>query len=1014
MQHNENSRVKIPALVHFTRLNYKYLSLKPYVGSGLIDEDTNIFVDLLCAAISRINDREFTIEETKKIVSDLKVILDNDDIGRAFYAILLNGYNGVKLIDFDDTSKDKNSFCVVTELTCKNGTDEFRPDITLLINGIPLAFVEVKKPNNKNGIKAEYDRMNQRVQNKKFRRFINLTQVMVFSNNRPYDDNEVIPLEGAFYAASSYEKLFFSHFREEDTTLIASVPEANEEIENFILKDNNLVSIKYTPEYITNSAIDTPTNSIITSLFSFSRILTILKYAVAYVERTDDNGVTHLEKHLMRYPQFFATKAIESTINSGIKNGIIWHTQGSGKTALAFYNVRYLTDYYQRRGIITKFYFIVDRLDLLTQAADEFRARGLQVNEIDSKDDFIANIQSTETSNNTGKATITVVNIQKFSKESVVKQSDYAVNIQRIYFLDEAHRSYRPTGSFLANLLYSDRSAVMIALTGTPLIGTIYDDDGKPISGKKYDSKDVFGNYIHKYYYNRSIADRYTLKLIREGVSTTYKKKMQDALESIKMLKGSMQRKELYAHPAYVTPLVEYITDDFRKSRIALNENTIGGMIVCDSSEQAKAVFEEMQGTEYSSALILHDVDDKETRQGYVSDFKKGSIDFLIVYNMLLTGFDAPRLKKLYLGRVIKDHNLLQALTRVNRPYKTFRYGYVVDFADIRAEFDKTNKAYFDELQAELGDEFKQYDNIFKSQEDIVADLETIKEKLFLYDTDNAEVFSQQISALDDKKELLEIRHALELYKELFNIAKLFGYDEISDKFDLEKISALYAEVCNRIDIVNQKQVLADAQDMSAILNLALDQIEFTFKKVSENELVIADKFRETLERTRRAVQGTLDPKDPEYITLLEELQRLLAKKNIEELTADEMTANMEELERIRKAAEQKNHADSMLAAKYEGDVKFMRTHKRLKENPPPIAGDVTINQILLSLKHSVDAQIIANSHLLDNEPYFMQGMFPLIKQEFDRHHLKYSASQVKYVGICISNEYFMERNFAS
>ena len=1014
MPHNENSRVKIPALVHFTRLGYTYLSLKKYTGSDLIDEDTNIFVDLLCAAINRINGTEYTIEDAKKLVSELNVVLDNDDLGRAFYSILLNGYNGIKLIDFDDVQGDRNSYSVVTELTYKNGADEFRPDIIPLINGIPLAFVEVKKPNNKNGIKAEYDRMNTRVRNKKFRRFINLTQIMVFSNNSPYDDNEVIPLEGAFYAASSYEKLFFSHFREEDLRLISSVSATDEEKENYILKDNNLVSIKYTPEYETNSAIDTPTNSIITSLFSFSRILTILKYAIAYVEKTDDNGITHLEKHLMRYPQLFATKAIEDKLNQGVKNGIIWHTQGSGKTALAFYNVRYLTDYYQKQGVIAKFYFVVDRLDLLTQAANEFRARGLQVEEIDSKDDFIKNIQTTGTTNNTGKATITVVNIQKFSKESIAKKSDYAVNVQRVYFLDEAHRSYKPTGSFLANLLSSDREAVMIALTGTPLIGTIYDDDGKPIAGKKYDSKAVFGNYIHKYYYNRSIADGYTLKLIREGISTTYKKKMQEALESIEMLKGSLQRKELYAHPAYVTPLVEYITDDFRKSRIAINDNTIGGMIVCDSSEQAKEVYKKMQETEYTSALILHDVDDKETRQGYVSDFKKGSIDFLVVYNMLLTGFDAPRLKKLYLGRVIKDHNLLQALTRVNRPYKTFRYGYVVDFADIRAEFDKTNKAYFDELQAELGDEFKQYDNIFKSQEDIVADLETIKEKLFLYDTDNAEVFSQQISALDDKKELLEIRHALELYKELFNIAKLFGYDEISDKFDLEKISALYTEVCNRIDIVNQKQVLADAQDMSAILNLALDQIEFTFKKVSENELVIADKYRETLERTRRAVQGTLDPKDPEYITLLEELQRLLAKKNIEELTADEMTANMEELERIRKAAEQKNHADSMLVAKYEGDVKFMRTHKRLKENPPPIAGDVTINQILLSLKHSVDAQIIANSHLLDNEPYFMQGMFPLIKQEFDRHHLKYSASQVKYVGICISNEYFTERNFAS
>ena len=65
---------------------------------------------------------------------------------------------------------------------------------------------------------------------------------------------------------------------------------------------------------------------------------------------------------------------------------------------------------------------------------------------------------------------------------------------------------------------------------------------------------------------------------------------------------------------------------------------------------------------------------------------------------MLLTGFDAKRLKKLYIGRLIKDHNLLQTLTRVNRPYKKFRYGFVVDFADIRKEFDATNKAYFEEL----------------------------------------------------------------------------------------------------------------------------------------------------------------------------------------------------------------------------------------------------------------------------------------------------------------------------
>ena len=445
-----------------------------------------------------------------------------------------------------------------------------------------------------------------------------------------------------------------------------------------------------------------------------------------------------------------------------------------------------------------------------------------------------------------------------------------------------------------------------------------------------------------------------------------------------------------------------------------MNDESIGGMIVCDSSEQARAIFEELKSDPYSAALILHDADDKETRRDNIDAFKKGTIDFLVVYNMLLTGFDAPRLKKLYLGRVIKDHNLLQALTRVNRPYKNYRYGYVVDFADIRAEFDKTNKAYFDELQAELGDEFKQYDNIFKSPETIEADLQDIKDVLFLYDTGNAEVFSQQISAIDDKQDLIQLRRALELYKELFNVAKLFGYDELADQFDLNNISALYSEVCNRIALINQKKLLEEAQDMSAILNLAMDEIEFHFRKVSEKELVIADKYQDTLNRTRKAVLHTLDPKDPEYITLLEELQRLLAKKNIEELTADEMTADIEALERIRKLAEQKNLADQMLAAKYDGDVKFMRTHKRLRETPPPIAGDVVLHQVLTHLKHRVDSQVLSNSHLMDNEPYFMQGMFPMIKQELDAQHLKYSAAQIKYIGTCISNEYFTERNFAS
>ena len=381
---------------------------------------------------------------------------------------------------------------------------------------------------------------------------------------------------------------------------------------------------------------------------------------------------------------------------------------------------------------------------------------------------------------------------------------------------------------------------------------------------------------------------------------------------------------------------------------------------------------------------------------------------------MLLTGFDAPRLKKQYLGRVIKQHNLLQTLTRVNRPYKSFRYGYVVDFADIRAEFDKTNKAYFEELQSELGDEFERYRNIFKSQEEIEYDLRAIQDKLFLYSTDNAELFSQQISALDDKQELLELRHALDTYRELFNIIKLFGYEELAQKFSVENLHALYTEVNNRIALVNLKQKMQDSEDVSSLLNLALDQIEFHFRKVSESEMVIADQFQDILEKTRQELERNLDTKDPEYISLLEELKRIFKRKNIEELTAEEMKRNIQDLERIRKAAAQQNLRDQMLCAKYNGDPKYMRTHKRLKTSPPPIGRDPVIFDILMGVKTAVDQKILKNQRIMAKHAYFTHEIMPTIIQSCRSNGVQPSVEQVKFIDACISGEYFAERTWTA
>ena len=1000
----EDSRVKIPALVHFTRLGYTYMSIKDKECNVDYDGDTNIFYSQFLSAVNRINQTELTLEDAKKIIGELKIKLDNDDLGKSFFKILQSGIDGIKLIDFSDITGTKNDYTVVTELPYENGDDNFRPDIVVLINGMPLSFIEVKRQNNREGILTERSRMERRFGNKIYRRFVGITQFTVFSNNNEYDDSDIEPIQGAFYASSSYKRMFFSKFREQrEDELKADMQSIVTETEEFVLSDNNLIAIKGTPEYVSSLSEKSPTNRIITSLYTKERLLFLLKYGICYKTTTNKDGITEIEKHIMRYPQLFATLAIRDKLREGVRKGVIWHTQGSGKIALAYSNVQFLTDYFSKEeGKIAKFYFIVDRLDLAEQAKNEFEARGLKVKLIKDKEAFITDITNPGESNTSGKVTMTVINIQKFSKESVTKPSDYNVDVQRVYFLDEAHRSYNPTGSFLANLMASDRDAVQIALTGTPLIG-----DG-------YNTKDVFGNYIHKYYYNQSIADGYTLKLIREEIETTYKNQLNATLDQI-VRQGSIAKKNLYAHPKFVEKMVDYIIQDFEEGRTAL-DSSIGAMIVCDSSEQAREVDRQLKRfSAYTHALVLHDEGTKQDRKNDQEEFKKGNIDILVVYNMLLTGFDAPRLKKQYLARMIKAHNLLQTLTRVNRPYKGYHYGYVVDFANIKDEFDKTNKAYFDELQSELGDEVQNYSNIFKSKEDIEKDLKDVKNQLFLYDTSNVVSFINQISEIDDKKQLLNLRQALENYKAMYNLIRLYGYEDLYTHFNVENAIKCLNEVNNRISIINLKNSIDSSEDMSQILNMALDQIDFQFRKIKEEELIIADAFRDTLEKTRREiVDRCLDPKDPEYISLLDELKRVFKKKNIEELTADEMKQMMGNLNALKKKAEKRNLADRMLAAKYSGDVKYMRTHKRIMNSPPPITDAVTIHRILMTVKSKADDQIAHNENILDNEEYFIKSLQPIILRACMGEKVKLDKPQLMFIDNCLSKEYILERDWVS
>lgn len=1017
MTFNEDSRVKIPTILHLMRLGYTYISLK----DAKWDESTNIFTDVFNDSIKRLNP-ELSSGDVSRFYNEVALTLENEDLGKAFYEKLID-QSGIRLVDFENFGS--NSFHVATELTYKKDDDEFRPDLTILINGMPLVFIEVKKPNNLDGIQAEHKRIESRFTNKKFRQFVNGIQLMIFSNNMEYDNESTSMLQGAFYATASYQKPSFNFFREDPTfdvnVLLSSI---DDETETFVLKDNNLVGVKNSEEFITNKNPDSPTNRICTSLLQRERLKFMLQYSIAYVKTSKG-----LEKHIMRYPQLFATKAIESKLEEGIKKGIIWHTQGSGKTALAYYNVKYLTNYYQKKKVVPKFYFIVDRIDLLIQSAKEFKSRGLVVHEISSRESFAKDIKSTSViHNHSGKAEITVVNIQKFQDDpDVVRNSDYNLNIQRIYFLDEVHRSYNPKGSFLANLNESDPNAIKIGLTGTPLLGT------------DYNSKSLFGGYIHKYYYNSSIADGYTLRLIREEIETNYQLTLKAALEEIDILKGNGDKKLVYAHHKFVEPMLDYIVQDFEKSRIAVNDNSIGALVVCDSSEQAKMLYKIFQ-SKYSvkdtvgdllmaaepnvsygnqiktdskvttAAVILHDVGTKQERKNEIEQFKDGNIDLLFVFNMLLTGFDAPRLKKLYIGRVIKSHNLLQTLTRVNRTYKEFKYGYVVDFADIQKEFDKTNQDYFNELQAELGDEIDHYSNLFKSQEEINAEIQEIKEVLLHFNTQNAEIFSQQITQIQDKNLMLKIAKALNNAKSLYNLIRLSGNYELLDKLDFHKLTVLSREANNHLALINTKEAFESNVDTSNLLNIALEDVLFAFVKVKESEMVLADKLKTTLQKTREMLGGNFDQKDLIFISLKEELERLFKKKNLNEVTKEEMEANISALEKIYQEAKELERKNQLLRAKYDNDEKYARLHKRLMEKDPLTDSESKLFEALQGLKKEVDLQILQNSKMLENESFVDRMMMRLVIDQFkNKNNISLDAAATKRINGMIVKEYMNE-----
>jgi type I restriction enzyme R protein len=970
---SELTRVQIPAALHLMRMGYTYLSR----NSKEIEErdpDTNILVSVFKEQFLTFNNY-LTDEDFERELANIKLELDQNDLGRSFFK-RIQGQEGAVYIDWENP--EANIFHLALEVTCQNGQDEFRPDIVVFINGLPLSYIEVKQPNairdGKTGIQSEQDRTRYRFENRKFRRFNNITQLIALSDNLPYISGQGQQKQGSYYGSNAYSKTKFNAFKEErEVDFLNSIVPLRDEQIDFVLEDVKRFALKSQPEFTTNLQPETPCNTFLSSLYQKERLLFMLRFGLVYVEEESKGGQMQLQKHVMRYPQYFATRAIEETIARGIKKGVIWHTQGSGKTALAFFNIRYLTNYFSKQGIVPQFYFVVDRLDLADQAFKEFTKRGLKVKRINNPRELNQKQDGYD---------VAVVNIQKFKDDSdLTDRSGYDLNRQNIYFIDEAHRSYNERGSYLPNLYQADTNAIKIALTGTPLI--TYKKDGKTKESHAT-TRDIFGDYIHKYYYNQSIDDGFTLRLMREDIETSYKDNLRAINEEIQ--RGDLSKEDIFAHPHYVEPMLDFILEDFNRARdLVFDDQTIGGMIVCDSSKQARELEKQLEErrkagtTNLTSALILHDEGDKEEKKEKVDAYKEGKIDLIIVYSMLLTGFDAPRLKRLYLGRKIKAHNLLQTLTRVNRPYKDYLFGYVVDFADISKEFDKTNRAYLEELNQEYdttltgenGEDV--FGSLFVPAEEISQELSKTERILMDYPTSNLEFFSQSIDDIKDRKQLNELRKALESVKQYYNIARLLGYDHLIKQIDIAQIATLLNVISRRLLTLS---LIDKPDDFSSrtLLNLAMSETSFSFVKIAEEELRLAANDLEDLKR--RVAGGIIkqrDEKDPEWVFLYEEFQRIMKKHLIhgqEGYTMENIKEIQKEYEELFKSVEDYHTHMRRLTMNFGGDEMAARSYKHVT-NSTMVSEYPAVYHVIKDSKVVLDHKIGQNQGVLDNEDFF-------------------------------------------
>lgn len=913
---NEMTTSQRPAIEVLQKLGYKYISEeenKNLRNNILTDV---IFKDILAKKLNEINSYEYKGEKYKfsastigqaikdlnedlvtGLISTNEKIYDLLTLGKSYQENMVDGTKrsfDIKYIDFEHP--ENNDFYITEEFSVlrMNGKDYARPDIVLFVNGIPLAVIECKDAS-----VPIIQAISQNIRNQKpdyIPQLFKFIQIVMAANK-----NETK------YATCGTPDKFWSTWNEQ-----------------YVEKQNELLNKTVIGRQVTKQDRD------IISLFEKERFLELIKDFIIF-----EAG----KKKICRYQQYFAVKAMLEKIKHDKKGGVVWHTQGSGKSITMVYITKKLMEDKEIQN--PQVVIVTDRVDLDKQIHKTFNRIGVEAARATTGNNLTDLIKNEKI-----RVITTVVN--KF--ETVVKSGISVDALNTFILVDEGHRTQY--GEINRRMQEVFKGAIYISFTGTPIM--------------KRDRNifDKFGGLIHKYSLDDALKDKSIVPLIYEGkmVDQEVSKEAIDMrLDMLTRNLTSEQKTEVmkkwsrFEKVASSEQRLELIAWDIASNyNQTLKGTGFNAMLACNKKVEAVKYYNIFKDEfpELEVAVVISSPDMREgegsidedtndiVKKFYInaisnykneeeyeetikSKFINGDIDILIVVDKLLTGFDAPKASTLYLDKQIKEHNLLQAIARVNRLCDGKDYGYIVDYRGLLGELDKALTMYQEAGLEEFNEEDikssvyyidTEINNMFEAYEDLKELFKDIKNKndleeyeiLLEYEKIRKDFYnklckfgsmlgiilpSDQAYYKVGKEKISELRKALAFYQKLRATVKL-RYSETIDHKEYEAkmqklldnyvVAKEMMRITEPVDITDAENFDKELEKMGTDRGKAdaiRTRLTRTISEKSKEDPAYYKKFSTRIEETIEAYRNRRIT-DSEYLQKMQDIKEDFRKGN--------------------------------------------------------------------------------------------------------------------------------------